>query len=526
MAQLVDLAKRGYFPKELPPPFSTDSFGLALQENSKLLLSRFPAKSAATTRPARHSLVRAGSLRRQLSIPNPIAFYHLAKLFEDNWSLISDHCEKSKLSLTKPRLSADGRAITPEHSLSDLPDHRASIRATSRFALQTDISNFYASIYTHGLPWALHGKVIAKQNQRDDSLLGNRMDKIVRLSQDRQTVGIPVSPDTSFFLAEILLSAVDQRFCERMREACVEVNGYRAIDDFEFGFVSRAEAETAIAILQNVLSEYELQLNPDKTDIMELPVPTEDLWVSEIRMFNIAQKNQIWALRRYFNRVFEFYVRNQRSSVLQYAIQRLRAVEIEKEAWSALQDFLLQCAMVEPSTLPSIIDHFHHYQCRDYQLDCDKISRVLSVFIGRHVPLGHGSEVAWALWGHLLFGLDIENEAAMMLRRSDDPFVALLTLHAQCLGLLDADMDFPDWGSALTADGLVDSQWLLAYEASIKGWLKSEDLDDFISESPWFAFMRDNEVSFYDANRRESHTASERRSVISAGGGGGGGPYP
>ncbi len=188
-----------------------------------------PFAQSLGTRSARHSLVRAGSPRRQLSIPNPISFSQLAKCIEINWDSIAKHCEESKISLSKPHLPASGRAIIPRYSLGDLPEHRASLRATSRFILQTDIANCYASIYTYSLPWALYGRETAKKERHDDDLPGNQLDKIVRSSQDGQTISIPVSPDTSFVLAEILLSAVDRRFCEKMEEANIEVNGYRSV---------------------------------------------------------------------------------------------------------------------------------------------------------------------------------------------------------------------------------------------------------------------------------------------------------
>ncbi len=130
------------------------------------------------------------------------------------------------------------------------------------------------------------------------------------------------------------------------------------------------------------------RFNPNKTSIIDLPVSMEDLWASEIRTFSIASSNQIWNLRRYFDRAFELYIIKRKPPVLQYAIQRLRGIGIEEEAWKITQDFLLQCAMIEPSTLPSIVDHLHYYQTRDFQLDGAKASQAFSLLIREHAPLG------------------------------------------------------------------------------------------------------------------------------------------
>ena len=402
MVKVVDLAKRGYFPKELPPPFSTESFGSAIEKLAGNIPSSF-GKSKLTTRPARHSLVRSGALRRQLSVPNPVSFYRLSKLLEDNWADVIVHCQKSAISLSGPKIASADRAVVPKIPFNELPTRRASLRASSRYILQTDITNFYASIYTHSFAWALHTKLKAKSNPKLSTLLGDDLDTAVRNGQDRQSIGIPISPDTSLVLAEILLASVDEEFCRRLEDNQLESNGFRFVDDFEFGFATRSDAETAIAILEAVLAEYELQLNPNKTHVIELPLPAEDTWASELRTFSIATDPQIWGLRRYFDRALEMYTSNRESSVLGYAVQRLRSVVIEEADWKVYQDFLLQCVMVEPSTLPWVVDHLHFYRGKDFPLDLDKISKVFNILINEHGPLNHGSEIVWALWGCLLF---------------------------------------------------------------------------------------------------------------------------
>ncbi len=67
--------------------------------------------------------------------------------------------------------------------------------------MKTDLSRFYQTIYTHSLPWAIHGKAQAKEN-KENGLYGNKLDSCVRNTQDQQTIGLPVGPDTSFILSE------------------------------------------------------------------------------------------------------------------------------------------------------------------------------------------------------------------------------------------------------------------------------------------------------------------------------------
>ena len=54
-----------------------------------------------------------------------------------------------------------GRALQPALRLGELPKLRPRRWRGARYILKTDISQFYPSVYTHSIPWALHGKAIA-----------------------------------------------------------------------------------------------------------------------------------------------------------------------------------------------------------------------------------------------------------------------------------------------------------------------------------------------------------------------------
>ena len=188
----------------------------------------------------------------------------------------------AKFSLTTPQATPGiQRAIDPVREWGYLPIARSLCRASARYVLQTDITNFYPSIYTHVIPWALHSKSVAKQNRNNFNLLGNVLDLIIRNSQDQQTLGIHIGPDCSLVIAEIILSAVDAALL-----STGAVNGFRYLDDYEFGFATYSEGEQALADLQGVLSVYELHLNPRKTSLFELPEPIERPWATELSWDN------------------------------------------------------------------------------------------------------------------------------------------------------------------------------------------------------------------------------------------------
>ena len=206
-----EILARGYLPKELPPPFTSESLATAVQANRRNLPTTFSCtpghQGNVGSRPTVHNLARAGILRRKLSIPNPINYFQLADVIDTNQQALLQHVTSSKFSLTTPQATpGNQRAIDPVKSWSYLPVARSLCRASARYVLQTDIDNFYPSIYTHVIPWALHTKQVAKQNQRNFGLIGNVLDLNIRNSQDQQTLGIHIGPDCSLVIAEIILS--------------------------------------------------------------------------------------------------------------------------------------------------------------------------------------------------------------------------------------------------------------------------------------------------------------------------------
>ena len=286
MMTLLELLRDGYFPRELPPPFTTAPFADLILSNSASLPASLENKFKSNT--ADHNITRVGTLRRKLGIPNPIAQYQLSKEIATNWNSLDAHVENSKISVSKPKSIKDsGRALVPQIRPRFLPILRASRRFGSKYLLKCDISIFYNSIYTHSIPWALHGKSLAKQN-RSQALLGNRLDILTRSTQDDQTIGIPIGPDTSFLLSEILLATIDQIIVSNLGSSLC---GFRWADDFELCFSNILEAEMALNAIESALSDFELTLNPRKTVIDQLPLPLDDYWAIELKYFNFHYIN-------------------------------------------------------------------------------------------------------------------------------------------------------------------------------------------------------------------------------------------
>lgn len=489
-----DILTKGFFPKELPPPFHTRSFGNAISDNLGALPDEFN-NIKSTSIPATHNLARAGALRRKLSIPNPINFYRLAKFIDEKNIELTELSRRSTFSLTCPGTQAEPRAINPRNTLASGPLERAKLRSNSMFILKADISRFYHSIYSHSIPWAIHTKPVSKTN-RTPALIGNALDQLVRNAQDGQTIGIPIGPDTSLLIAEIILGAVDKKISSDR-----ELKAFRYIDDYEFGFKSYAEAENILGLLQEELNNFELSLNPRKTKISKLPIRIEKKWVSELRAFTFrtTDKGQESDLLRYFDHVFDVVADYPDEDIMKYAIGRLNGIVINEKNWALFQNLLAQCSLIEPGVLKFVINQLARY-FQSYQIDKTIYEECFNQLIYIHAPLGHGSEVAWAIFSLILLSLPIHSKVLDMVSAMEDPIVATLALDAQNKKLTPHDYTFSHFATHMTTPDLHGDHWLLAYEANVKGWLPPNGPGGNVEADSCFSFLKNANVSFFDSS--------------------------
>lgn len=497
---LVSLLARGYFPIELPDPFDTKAFARAV-DRGRIGGQPFTWHGRPpmhVSRPGTYNLARAGSLRRPLQVPNPVNFFHIATVISTNWASLRRFTRRSHLSLSTPTLGpAEGRAITPRNDFPEIKAAKLRTRTGARYALLTDIDQYYPSIYTHSIPWALHSKPTAKANRAFSALLGNQLDHVVRYGQDQQTKGIPIGPDTSLVLAEILLTAVDRQLHARGIR-----NGFRYIDDYELPFRRYEDANEALGILQEILSEFELTLNPKKTEIIELPANVEAPWVTELRQVDLrtSRRAQRTDLIDYFDKTLDLRASHPDQAVLSYAVARTESIPIFFDNWNMFENMLLQWTIAEPGVLPHTINLLRAYSDEGYPINYGRVGEVFSTIVDHHVPLGHTSEIAWVLWGHLLLDFRLDKQVARLVTRIPDAVVALLFLDLRDRRLVDRQISMGLWENLMEEEELQGRHWLLAYEARVRHWLPSRDGTDYIRRHDGFRLLRRHRIRFY--NRR------------------------
>ena len=165
----------------------------------------------------------------------------------------------------------------------------AAIAHRFKFLIKSDVKNFYPSIYTHSIPWALHGKKLIRKpaNRMDYSFVGNRLDKLFQNSNDGCTNGLPIGPAISDIAAELVMSAVDRHLSSSIPDDAVVV---RFKDDYRILVRNESDGRTIIKALQAALKEYRLELNDEKTQFHSLPNGIFRDWVSQYHAANRTPK--------------------------------------------------------------------------------------------------------------------------------------------------------------------------------------------------------------------------------------------
>jgi hypothetical protein len=350
MGMFEDLLAKGYLPVQLPPGFTSESFASQLNKFDKAWgSSGKPPKTLSE----KYSIARSSYYRRGTLIVNPISFYFLAKEITRYWPQIETHYKKTKLSRSVPTVGGTLRPIELP-KFGELYEEKVTSSAGYKYALITDITSYFPTIYTHTIPWALHGKSIAMANHSQIPLFfGNILDAKCMAIQDSQTIGVPIGPDTSHIIAEIIGVAIDVHLYKELKGW---PKGFLYVDDFYLFFNRREDAEKALAAVTKAIGQFELQINASKTRIIEVKELVEESWKYSVKKLTISsnRKQQRDDLHHYFEALFSLENKYKDESLVKYGLKQLSSTIIKSSNWEILEAYLLKCGYSFPNTIQVI----------------------------------------------------------------------------------------------------------------------------------------------------------------------------
>ena len=239
------------FAEKLPPVFTSEKF----YNYCGTIKQPFSSKEYQLLN---FEIMRKINIPRLMAVPNPFAYQQLCRCLADNWILIQQHFEK-QTSGQKHKISRihirkrpnDMRLFEMDYGNGELSEDKKSSEyfktmgifdmnykdykmdgnpetdflVGKRWIVKADISNFFPSIYTHSLTWALIGKEQAKLKSNRRGNWFNNIDECCSNMKDGETHGLPIGSHTSNILSEIILTVIDKRL--------QKWDYIRNIDDYE-----------------------------------------------------------------------------------------------------------------------------------------------------------------------------------------------------------------------------------------------------------------------------------------------------
>jgi len=558
MLDLKNLVERGYFPKELPPPFNTSQLSQHIDsiiltwtstfeqhgndKSSTFILTQSAGESNTqfkarkkeyandfknkygSSKAVDFSISKGKLSRRFLCIPNPKHFIDLSKKIVDNWQefkKVFDLSEYSQ-SLPKPEINSIKRSVsTLSKSVSDFRDHKISTSLSKLIEIRVDISKFYPTIYTHSITWAFLGRERAKfyykqkndlatliaANDHDAILykLADDIDTSVRNCQERQSIGIPIGPDTSHIISELIACRIDSILQNEFSN--IKLKGCRYYDDYYLYVSTRDEADRVLKGLQRILNDFQLEINESKVKIKEFPFAFEDNFTLILNQFYFKETSLSNSIKYYFSLVWGLIDENSQRSdwIFKYALRifEFRTVTITKKSWKIFEDLLLKSALIEPAILDIVTRILLTYKS---YLDTDskkKLYELIDLIIENHSPVRHNFEVAWALWLAKTFEIKIKKSSVDSIVQMKDPISLLILLDILKNTTLidDSSTVISNLQLNITEDIFFSELWLLGYEGIKKGWISSGD-PNLIDNNYFFKILKDLDIEFYDSTKQ------------------------
>jgi Reverse transcriptase (RNA-dependent DNA polymerase) len=557
---IEDIIERGYFPKELPPPFNTRDYAKHIspiltdwhtifENNTNRTSATFVLTQSVGENPtdfnkrkkahernfiaryntsaeASYSISKGRFSRRFLGIPNPNHFSLLSEKIVDLWIEFEKAFALSEYSRSYPvpEASKINRSVsTISRSVLVFRDHLLHASSNKRIQVKIDISKFYPTIYTHSIGWALLGKEKARtyflktKEERKaliaagdvDAILyqnAENIDTALRACQRKQSVGIPIGPDTSHIISEAIACRLDSIIKERFAD--IDLKACRYYDDYYLFVSTNDEADKVLKGIQLILNTFELEINESKVSIKQFPFAIEDAFTTKLFMFEFKKGSPAISLRHYFSLIWEMAENDRKHSdtLFKYSLRvfERRTIQISKSDWKLFEELLFKTALMEPSVLDIVTRILLTYRSFIDAKSKEKLTELIKTILIEHTPINHNFEISWALWIAKTFGIEINEECADKVLETGDNIAILILLDLiNNTTLVSGHPNVTVIESTLTADALFSDQWLLAYEGVKKGWLVSPS-PNLLQNNDFFKLLEDRDIEFYDKDSQLS----------------------
>ncbi|WP_413527615.1 RNA-directed DNA polymerase [Marinilactibacillus psychrotolerans] len=233
-------------------------------------------KKNVDTEPINFNIPKSNYARREYKMTNLYSYLELSFFMVDNKSEFINIFNKNLQSTSKFFNNLDFN-----YQFTKKIEKRLLFGGNNLLSL--DLSNFYHTLYTHSIPWVVHGKQKSKVNRTTG--FENNLDKIIQHCQYGETYGIPTGSITSRIIAEFYMCHIDLRLHNK---------GYkyaRYVDDIQFPYTIDNQREVFMSDFNALCREYNLVLNDKKTEINKFPFENDKQKTEIFSYFDDMNKN-------------------------------------------------------------------------------------------------------------------------------------------------------------------------------------------------------------------------------------------
>lgn len=297
---------------------------------------------------------------RPLQIINPVIYTYLVSEITEtnNWELLVNRFKEFNrinnifcYSLPIPGNSLQtNTADTVQNWWNDIEQQSIKLALDYNYLMITDISDCYASVYTHSIVWAMCDEENAKKiffaNQRgirkeDKKIIlesipeiaikrydiGDTIDKAIREMSYQQTNGIPQGSVLMDFIAELILGYADLKISKAIEGTkIIDYKILRYRDDYRIFGKTQEDVIKIAKILTEVLSKLNFKLNTQKTiltqDLVCDAIKADKLYYIIRDYKRLEESDNHYTLQKHLLRINQLALKHPNSGSLQKAMDK------------------------------------------------------------------------------------------------------------------------------------------------------------------------------------------------------------
>lgn len=498
------LISHGFFAPELPPCFISDdlaryreSLWTAIESVPAPPRGRYSGAKQFISEPAWFYFPRYGRDDRKHGVINPISYLAISKVLSDHFVQLRSVSRRSNISVSPLVFDWAGSRAVFRPSIDLRDDFRVNLATRHERYVAADVRAFFHSIYTHAIPWAIYGKDWAKQN-RQNGHYGNLLDLYCRNAQDGQTIGLPVGPDASRLIAEVIASAMDQQLAQIVQIEHQDASRY--IDDYTIAVPGGQSGDSVIAAVRQAAANFELELNNDKSEVHLTSRRPPTGW-KQAALAHIPRNDRSTnSFLRFFYEIGRVCNEHPELNVEKFAFQNARSSFVNADVWSDLQSHLINAYRRNSSLVSFLVEVLILREVEHGDVDKAKLVAFLERRLPELTQENRTGEIIWLLLLIIRLEMQVPSRRISPLFQLENSMVALMLTYAADRGLIQGAIDHSVWQRHLTAQGLRSPMWLYAYE-TVRNGTNPNNGRNFIAQDPFFSLLLNRNIQFFDPSR-------------------------